>query len=110
LKLENAVGVDVRLRHAARMARPIRVEFEGAVYHVMARGNEWQAILRDDKDRQGFLDVLSQMVERFGVLLHVFCLMPNHLVVTQLKGGNNEDASGGWQSPRARWSAWPHTN
>jgi putative transposase len=60
------------------MARPIRVEFEGAVYHVMARGNERQAIFRDDKDRQGFLDVLSQMVERFGVLLHVYCLMPNH--------------------------------
>ena len=60
------------------MARPLRVEFAGAVYHVMARGNECRDIVRDDKDRQRFLDTLAEAVERFGLRLHAFCLMGNH--------------------------------
>jgi REP-associated tyrosine transposase len=60
------------------MARPIRVQFEGAVYHVMARGNERKAVFRDDKDRQRFLETLAEMVERFGVRVHAYCLMTNH--------------------------------
>jgi putative transposase len=60
------------------MARPIRVEFAGAVYHVMARGNERQAIFRDDTDRRLLRDALAEMVERFGVRLHAYCWMPNH--------------------------------
>lgn len=60
------------------MARPIRVEFEGAVYHVMARGNERKAVFRDDQDRRRFLEALAEMAERFGVRVHAYCLMPNH--------------------------------
>jgi putative transposase len=60
------------------MARPLRVEFAGAAYHVMARGNEGRAVFRDDQDRRRFLDTLAEMVERFGVRLHAYCLMPNH--------------------------------
>lgn len=60
------------------MPRPLRVEFEGAVYHVMARGNERREIFRDDKDRRWFLEAVGDAVERFGVVLHVYCLMPNH--------------------------------
>ncbi len=60
------------------MARPIRVEFPGAVYHVMARGNERRAIFRDDQDRRRFLHTVEQTVERFGLRVHAFCLMPNH--------------------------------
>ena len=47
------------------MARPLRVEFPGAVYHVMARGNERKSIFLDDQDRKRFLTTLSEMVERF---------------------------------------------
>jgi REP element-mobilizing transposase RayT len=60
------------------MARPLRVEFADAVYHVMARGNEGRSVFRDDEDRRRFLDTLAEMVERFGVGLHAYCLMPNH--------------------------------
>ena len=60
------------------MARPLRVQFSGAVYHVMARGNEGRPIFRDDKDRHRFLDALGEMTERFGVRLHAYCLMLNH--------------------------------
>lgn len=60
------------------MARPIRVEFAGAVYHVMARGNERRDVFRDDQDRRQFLETLADMVERFGVRVQAYCLMPNH--------------------------------
>jgi REP element-mobilizing transposase RayT len=60
------------------MARPLRVEFEQAVYHVTARGNQRQAVFRDDKDRARFLETLAEAVERFGVIVHAYCLMPNH--------------------------------
>ncbi len=55
------------------MARPIRVEFEGAVYHVTARGNEGKPIYRDDRER--FLETLEETVKRFGFVIHTYCLM-----------------------------------
>jgi len=61
------------------MARPQRIEYEGAVYHVTARGNERRAIFLDDGDRIRFLRVLGESVERFDVRLYLFCLMPNHI-------------------------------
>ena len=60
------------------MARPIRVEDEGAVYHVTARGNERRKVFRDDQDRQCFVDTLAECAERFGLVVHAYCLMPNH--------------------------------
>lgn len=60
------------------MARPLRIEFPGAVYHITSRGNARQAIFTDDEDRGGFLDVLSMVVERFKWLCHAYCLMENH--------------------------------
>src|SRR4030043_214633 len=60
------------------MARPLRIEFPGAVYHITSRGNARQAIFIDDEDRGGFLDVLSMVVERFKWLCHAYCLMKNH--------------------------------
>lgn len=47
------------------MARPLRLEFPGALYHVMARGNAREPIFLDDSDRQSFLDGLSRVCERF---------------------------------------------
>ena len=60
------------------MARPLRVEFEGAVYHITSRGNAGQEIFADDRDRFRFLDILRDVVDRFGWLCHAYCLMPNH--------------------------------
>jgi REP element-mobilizing transposase RayT len=60
------------------MARPLRVEFDQAVYHVTARGNQRQSIFLDDKDRIRFLETLAEAVQRFGVIVHAYCLMPNH--------------------------------
>jgi REP element-mobilizing transposase RayT len=60
------------------MARPLRIEFTGALYHVTARGNAQQDIFLDDEDRQRFLGVLDRVVSRFHLLLHAYCLMDNH--------------------------------
>lgn len=60
------------------MARPLRIEFEGALYHVTSRGNAGQVIFLDDTDRVRFMDVFSDVVERFGWICHAYCLMTNH--------------------------------
>jgi len=60
------------------MARPLRIEFPGTVYHVTSRGNAREAIFIDDEDRGVFLDVLSMVVERFKWFCHAYCLMENH--------------------------------
>ena len=60
------------------MARPIRIEFPGGLYHVTARGNGRQTIFADDTDRERFLLVLTSVVSRYHVLCHAYCLMDNH--------------------------------
>ena len=61
------------------MARPQRIEYEGAVYHVTVRGNERRALFVDDGDRERFLRVLGESVASFEIRLYLFCLMSNHL-------------------------------
>jgi REP element-mobilizing transposase RayT len=60
------------------MARSIRIEFPGAFYHVLARGNRREAIYRDDEDRRYFLKVLSEACGRTGWRIHAWVLMSNH--------------------------------
>src|SRR5882724_3151778 len=60
------------------MARPLRIEFPGGLYHVTARGNGRLAIFIDDSDREQFLTVLASVVARYRVLCHAYCLMGNH--------------------------------
>jgi putative transposase len=60
------------------MARQLRIEFAGAFYHVTSRGNQKQAIVQDDQDRGAFLDYLDKAHEKFGGIIHAFCLMDNH--------------------------------
>ncbi|HUT91486.1 MAG TPA: transposase [Thermoguttaceae bacterium] len=60
------------------MARPLRIEFAGALYHVMSRGNERKAIVRDDADRKKRLDWLRRTVETYGWRLYAFVVMNNH--------------------------------
>lgn len=60
------------------MARPLRIEFAGALYHVTARGNAQADIYADDSDRQQFLSLLQNTVERYDWYCHAYCLMDNH--------------------------------
>jgi putative transposase len=71
------------------MARLLRVQFEGAIYHVTARGNERRVIFRDDADRERFLRNLAQAQQLHGVRLYLVCLMPNHFhVLLETPAGN----------------------
>lgn len=60
------------------MARPLRIEYPGAFYHITSRGNERQDIFKNDTDREKFLFYLHAAVERYQAKVHVYCLMTNH--------------------------------
>ena len=60
------------------MARPLRIEFDGAIYHVTVRGNARQAMFLDNRDRNQFLKQLAQSVGTYDIRLYIFCLMTNH--------------------------------
>ena len=60
------------------MARPLRIEYEGAFYHVVARGNEGKRTFRSKADYEKFLANLRSSAERFSVVIHCYALMGNH--------------------------------
>jgi putative transposase len=77
------------------VARALRIEFQDALYHVGARGNERQQIFRDDRDRKQFLILLELSSERYEICLQAFVLLPNHF---HLVAG----------TPRGNLSRWMH--
>ncbi|MFH1404530.1 MAG: transposase [Patescibacteria group bacterium] len=60
------------------MARPLRVEYPGALYHVVSRGNEQKNIFKDNVDRLKFLDWVKDAIEIHNLICHAYCLMNNH--------------------------------
>lgn len=60
------------------MGRAHRIEFPGAFYHVMSRGNGDQELYRKHKDFTAFIDCLGEACERYGLCVHTYCLMTNH--------------------------------
>lgn len=70
------------------MARKLRIEYPGAIYHVMNRGDRQEPIFKDDADRRRFLDTLGEACGKAGWRAHALCLMPNHfhLVVETPRG------------------------
>jgi putative transposase len=71
------------------MARPLRIEFPGAIYHVTSRGDRREPIFEDDADRHTFLTVIAQATERFDAVILAYCLMDNHYhLVVHTRRGN----------------------
>ena len=71
------------------MARKLRVEYPGAIYHVMNRGDRREAIFKDDEDRQCFLGTLGEACGKTGWRIHALCLLPNHFhLVVETPQGN----------------------
>ena len=71
------------------MARPLRIEFSGALYHVTSRGDRREPIFEDNEDRVLFLGTLAEGVERFNWVCHAYCLMTNHYhLVVETPDGN----------------------
>ena len=86
------------------MARPLRVEYPGAVYHVMARAQERASLFRDDTDREKFVALLAATSRDEAWEVHAYCLMGNHyhlLVETPLGR-----LSHGMRSLNGRYSQW----
>ena len=69
------------------MARKLRVEYPGAIYHVMNRGDRREPIFKDDQDRRRFLSTLGEACDKTHWQIHAWCLMPNHfhLVVETIR-------------------------
>jgi REP element-mobilizing transposase RayT len=63
------------------MGRPLRIEYSGAFYHVTAHGNEQREIYKSIADRKRFLDYLASATERYGAVVHVWCLMTNSITI-----------------------------
>lgn len=70
------------------MARPLRIEYPGAVYHVTARGNRRGSVYLDEEDNRIFLAALGEALKRFHTLCHGYCLMGNHyhLILETVEG------------------------
>lgn len=60
------------------MTRPLRIEYDGAWYHVMNRGLERRAIVRDDKDKRRFFEVLGETAKTYQIEIHAYSLLANH--------------------------------
>src|SRR6476619_6630475 len=86
------------------MPRRLRIEYEDAIYHVMARGNARQDIVHDDDDRRRLLADLERAVERSGWLVPAFVVMGNHLHV--LVKPPRPNVARGMQSFLSGYAAW----
>ena len=60
------------------MARPLRITYPGAFYHVTSRGNERKAVFKNKRDREKFLEYLESATLRYDARIHAYCLMDNH--------------------------------
>jgi putative transposase len=71
------------------MARPLRIEYAGAVYHVTVRGNQRSNIFRSTQDRERFLFKLEESAQRYDIRVYLFCLMTTHIhLVLETPRGN----------------------
>ena len=71
------------------MARKLRVEYPGAIYHVMNRGDRREEIFKDDQDRERFVETLGEVCVKSGWQVHALCLMGNHFhLVLETPQGN----------------------
>src|SRR6266511_2175352 len=71
------------------MPRKLRIEYPGAIYHVMSRGDRREPIFRDDEDRKLFLATLGECCGKTDWQVHAWCLMPNHFhLVVETPRGN----------------------
>ena len=71
------------------MARPLRIEYEGAVYHITTRGNEKKPIFKEEEDRKIFLEILDEVNKRYNWICHAYCLMNNHYhLIIETPDGN----------------------
>lgn len=93
------------------MARKLRVEYPGAIYHVMNRGDRREPIFLDDADRQRFVETLAEACAKTGWQIHAYVLMPNHfdsLAPARSTSGPPVYVAGPHLAPFISWSRRPN--
>jgi REP element-mobilizing transposase RayT len=60
------------------MARPLRITYPGAFYHITSRGNEKKDIFTNERDKEKFIEYLESATQRYSAVIHIYCLMNNH--------------------------------
>ncbi len=71
------------------MARSLRIQYAGALYHIISRGNGQAPIFADDTDKEAFLDLLTRVNKKYNLICHAYCLMNNHYhLVIETPDGN----------------------
>jgi REP element-mobilizing transposase RayT len=91
------------------MARALRIEFDGAYYHVISRGQRGDPIFLEDRDRERFLELLGEMSEKHGVRVHGYVLMGNHYhLLISTPRGNLVKAMKGLNTGFANWFKAKH--
>lgn len=86
------------------MSRPLRVQYPGALYHVIARGNNKRKIFLDDKDRRGFLKWLKDLAKTHNLIVHAYCLMGNHYhLLVETPDGNLSTAMRDLNGNYSQW-------
>jgi putative transposase len=89
------------------MARPLRVSFPGACYHIMARGNARSLMFLDAEDYRKFLEILTEVAARFSIVIYAYCIMPNHYhLVCRTRDANVSLAVAFLNGVYAQW--WNH--
>jgi len=91
------------------MARPLRIEFPGALYHITGRGNASQDIYLDDVDRKRFMSLLGREVEQQRWCCYAFCLMSNHYhLLIETPEGNLVAGMRRLNGHYTQWFNWKH--
>lgn len=86
------------------MARPLRIQYPGALYHVIARGNNKRKIFLDDKDRRGFLKWIADVAKTHNLIIHAYCLMTNHYhLLVETPDGNLSTAMRDLNGNYSQW-------
>ena len=74
------------------MARPLRIQYPGAIYHITSRGNARQEIYKDDRDRKTFLEILKESQKIYSIKIYSYVLMSNHYhLLLETPKGNVSD-------------------
>jgi REP element-mobilizing transposase RayT len=106
MDISSRIVIPVIDSYTRGMARPLRIEFAGALYHITSRGDRREAIFEDDEDREAFLRMLGEVVKRYNWICHAFCLMTNHYhLVMEMAEGNL--SRGLRRKPRYRATRYP---
>lgn len=89
------------------MVRPLRIEYPGALYHVMSRGNAYRDIYLDNIDRNFFLGNLANCIETYNLVCHAYCLMGNHYhLLIETPEGNLSKAMRDINGIYTQWFNW----